>query len=174
MSRTKGLIWLNLALVIVAWLLAFWIYDGLPERFPAHFDLKGEPDRWTDKNPFEFFLLPSVSTLIITLILILLRYPEYYNFPQKMEVREWPREYSQPVYEYLKQAVLTIGVLLSLMFIYIQCMINETAHSTRLNNSNIWVMIAITAIWLPITIYFVLQISKIVKKQRFKLENDGK
>ncbi len=170
MNKITGLIWLNIALLLIAWLTAFMIFDSLPDRYPIHFNFEGEPDRWGDKSAFEFFLLPGVLTLIIVLLLVLLRYPQYYNFPQKKEVRKWPEEYKIPVYNYLKQAVLIIGILLSLMFIYLQFMIAESAKSGVMSDSNIWVMILISVIWIPFLIIFLLRINKIVKKIRKKID----
>src|SRR6185436_18667262 len=43
-------------------------YEGLPDRFPVHFGLTGEPDRWMAKSPQAVFLLPAVNLLVSGLL----------------------------------------------------------------------------------------------------------
>jgi uncharacterized membrane protein len=39
-------------------------YGSLPDRFPVHFGVTGEPDRWVAKSPRAVFLLPAVNLLV--------------------------------------------------------------------------------------------------------------
>lgn len=43
-------------------------YEGLPDQFPIHFGLTGEPDRWVAKSPQGVFLLPVVNLLVSGLL----------------------------------------------------------------------------------------------------------
>jgi uncharacterized membrane protein len=39
-------------------------YESLPDRFPVHFGVTGEPDRWVAKSPQAVFLLPALNLLL--------------------------------------------------------------------------------------------------------------
>jgi hypothetical protein len=55
----------QVAIITIAWvgLIAYivYIYPGLPEVIPVHFDLNGIPNRWGNKN--ELFLLAGVAAI---------------------------------------------------------------------------------------------------------------
>ena len=170
MDRITALTWLNIGLLLILWIFSIIAFGDLPEKIPSHFDFEGKPDRWSEKNAIEFFLLPAVLTIINIVLLILLRFPHHYNFPHRYEVRKWPARFQKPVYNYIKLLVLVICLLINLMFIYIQYMIVDTSRSYPLNKSHTWLLILIAFIWLPIMIYAVIKINKIVKEQREKLD----
>lgn len=43
-------------------------YEALPNRFPLHFGLNGEPDRWVAKSPQAVFLLPAINLLVSSML----------------------------------------------------------------------------------------------------------
>ncbi len=45
------------------WRAAAW-YPRLPDRFPIHFDLAGNPDGWATKSAGAWFLLPALASLL--------------------------------------------------------------------------------------------------------------
>jgi uncharacterized membrane protein len=46
------------------WLVAIWLWPGLPERIPMHFDLAGTPDREVERTLLNWFLLPGFGTAL--------------------------------------------------------------------------------------------------------------
>ena len=169
MDRKTLLIWLNIGLLILAWIMALSSYDSLPERIPTHFNFKGQPNAWGEKSPYIFFMLPVVQSLIVLLIFILLRYTHLYNFPQKKEVRNWPDKYRQPVYDFLKLFMLLIALLLNIMFLIIQKMIIDSSKAGEMNPYQTWFMLIITFMWLPLIIVFFMKMNKLVAEQRRKI-----
>jgi uncharacterized membrane protein len=169
MDRKTLLIWLNVGLLIVAWMMAFSSYNSLPDHIPTHFNFQGQPDAWGEKSPFMFFLLPATQTVIVVLMLILLRFPQYYNFPQKKEVRNWPEKFSRPVYDFLKHFILIVALLINVMFLIIQSMIISSAKAGEMNPYWKWCMIISALIWLPLLITFLVKINKLVTIQRKKI-----
>lgn len=56
-----------LVALAVLWSSAAWLWTGLPERFPVHFDAGGTPDRWVERSALGWFLLPGLGTLLVAL-----------------------------------------------------------------------------------------------------------
>lgn len=50
--------------LVVLWSLALWLWPSLPERLPMHFDLQGTPDRYEQRSPTAWFLLPGLATVL--------------------------------------------------------------------------------------------------------------
>jgi len=50
--------------VAVLWICALWLWPGLPELIPVHFDAGGVPDRFGARTPFNWFLLPGIATVM--------------------------------------------------------------------------------------------------------------
>lgn len=46
--------------IIIPMLILIYYYPLLPDRIPVHWDWKGDPDRWAEKNFFSVFFLPVV------------------------------------------------------------------------------------------------------------------
>lgn len=60
-----------LLLAILA--VSFYYFPRLPEKIPAHFNIKGSPDRIGDK--IEFMILPAIAALVYFLLGWLARRP---------------------------------------------------------------------------------------------------
>jgi hypothetical protein len=61
LGRTLTAVALLGALILLG--LAFWLYPGLPEQVPMHFDQAGQPDRLAP--PTDIFYLPLVGFLVL-------------------------------------------------------------------------------------------------------------
>ena len=165
-SEQNWLLWLNILVLIFAWVIAISAYGGLPDRIPTHFNFAGKPDAWSNKNVFSFFLLPAVQTFLVILLVWLRKYPYLYNFPHKREVREWPEKYSRPVYDFLKKFMLILAFLLNAMFTLIQFMVINAARSGEIGRMANPIIILITIIWIPLLIYLVVKINRIIREQK--------
>lgn len=170
-SRQTVFIWVNIILLALAWYIAIHAYGTLPDKIPTHFDFKGYPNDWGQKNPYSFFLMPLVQSIIVLIIIRLRKYPHLYNFPRKREVRNWPEENRQPVYDFLSMFMLVVAFILNLTFIFIQTMIINTARTARMNSSDFFLMLCIVIVWIPLLTYLFLKINKIVSEQREALKH---
>ena len=165
-SGQNLLLWFNIILLVFIWFVAISSYGGLPARIPTHFNFAGKPDAWGNKSIFSFFLLPAVQTVLVVLILWLRKYPYLYNFPHKGEVRKWPEQYSRPVYGFLKKFMLILAFLLNVMFIYIQFITINSARIGELGGLAGPILILLIIIWIPLLVYLIIKINRIVKAQR--------
>ena len=70
----------------VYWLACSVYVRRLPDRYPIHFNMRGEPDGWAS-GTFEWFLLPLIATFTVLLILTIGRLarssPQLWNVPEK-------------------------------------------------------------------------------------------
>src|SRR5437870_2236214 len=66
--------WLSLA-ILLATAVALWLlWDRLPERWPAHYGLNGQPDGWATKTPFGVFLPVGAGLLMCGFFELLIRF----------------------------------------------------------------------------------------------------
>jgi len=144
-------------------------YSTLPERIPVHFNWDGTPDRWADKSIIHFYMLPGLATIISLFMLIISRYPQLYNFPQKEEVKLWPPEHKKPVYAILNRMMYLIGLAISVLFLFIQIQVIQGAKSQNFTPSNLWPMWILVAGIVLLPIYYLVQVSRLVKTIREKL-----
>jgi uncharacterized membrane protein len=57
-------------LTLSAWVLAAWLYSGLPQRVPIHWNIEGKVDGWGDKS-WATFLMPGMMTGMLVLFVFL-------------------------------------------------------------------------------------------------------
>jgi uncharacterized membrane protein len=62
MSRPYWII--AILLTISAWALAAWVYPGLPQRVPTHWNIEGKVDGWGDKS-WATFLMPGMMVVFL-------------------------------------------------------------------------------------------------------------
>jgi uncharacterized membrane protein len=158
----------GLALILI-WVLSINAYSVLPSRIPVHFTWDGTPDRWADKTVLHFFLLPGLASIISIFMLVISRFPYLYNFPQKEEVRQWPIEQRQPVYAVLNRMMYWIGLLIAVMFLFIQLQIIQGAKTQSFQPANLWPMWILVAVITLLPIYYLVRLSRLVKEIRERL-----
>ena len=95
-------------------ILLFSVWNQLPEQVPAHYGLTGEVDRWGSKS--ELFLLPGIGFLILVTMQALERFPEAYNYPERLNASNAPRFYmnSRRMLNQMKNICLAVFALISL------------------------------------------------------------
>ncbi|MBN1771519.1 MAG: DUF1648 domain-containing protein [Deltaproteobacteria bacterium] len=125
-------IWLGHA--VFAWLAA----SRLPERYPVHFNLAGQPDRWAVRGDFEWYLLVlmgGVFGLGLTLLgLFFHRLPlRTINVPGKRQLLALSPERRAPVLRVAAWMVLLLGLLIVAMFASIQYAMYRSAHAGRVD-----------------------------------------
>lgn len=72
----EAIIW---ALILGFWTYTIVIYCKLPESIPSHINEFGEAADY--KQKFTLFLLPSISTIIVTVLSIFNQKPHLFNYP---------------------------------------------------------------------------------------------
>ncbi len=63
----ESLIWLVMAIPVVYFLL---VYNQLPQQIPIHFNIHGQPDNWTAKASFIYFLLGMTWGVYLIIVLV--------------------------------------------------------------------------------------------------------
>ncbi len=117
--KPRDLITIHVLLLVAMTALSVMGYRSLPERYPIHFTLQGQPDRWSEKGSGEFWLVPAIGILLGLGFLFLLRFPQHFNYPQKEQVNRWPLSRRVPIYEKLLEFLLVIAILTDGIFLAI-------------------------------------------------------
>ena len=128
----------NAAFLFLTVLIAYAWYPKLPARFPSHFGLAGNPDRWSGKGAFlAIVAIPFILTLVFY---ILIRFmprlassPQRLNIPHKEEFLKLPAE-KQLVYWALLQEFLAglIAVINLLFYLIIRGTVRVAAGQASL------------------------------------------
>lgn len=59
-----------------------YIWNGLPDEVPVHYNALGEVDRWGSK--MELLILPIVGAFIAVLMQLFEKFPESHNYPERL------------------------------------------------------------------------------------------
>jgi uncharacterized membrane protein len=65
--------WLEATLLLAPFLVIAAFWNKLPARFPTHWNLRGEVDRWTSSKSIEVFAVPLIALAIVALLHVLPR-----------------------------------------------------------------------------------------------------
>lgn len=82
------------------WMLAAILWHGLPDRFPVHFNLKGEPDGFVRKEYANWYMLPltgaGTTALLLGLTFVIRPFTrgeaKWLNVPRKKDFLKLPPE----------------------------------------------------------------------------------
>lgn len=128
-ERVVGPALMMAALMLQAalWWRAVQWYPRLPDRIPVHFDASGTPDRWTQRNPTEWFLLPAVSLGLLGLLLgvglalpwFARHAPELINVPHKKRFLQLPIKSRIAVLAPTRTFMAWTATLLGAMFLWL-------------------------------------------------------
>lgn len=88
------------------------IWGKLPEEVPAHYNAKGEVDRWGSK--WELTILPLVSFFQLIFIQALEHFPEIHNYPKRFNESNAKAFYlnSRKMINQMKNTVLIVFSLI--------------------------------------------------------------
>ncbi len=131
-AAATGALWVGHALFV--WLAA----SRLPERYPVHFDVAGQPDRWAARGDFEWYLLVLLGGLLglgLTLLgLYFHKIPlRYVNLPGKDRLLGLPPERRAPVLRVAAWLLVLLGLLIVAMFGSIQYVMYRSAWMGRVD-----------------------------------------
>jgi uncharacterized membrane protein len=82
-------------LVALSFLVIIITYDSLPSTIPHHYNKKGEPDGFGDKETI--WLLPVLGFCLYVLLTAAGRYPHLFNFPYKITRGNIERQYRNSI-----------------------------------------------------------------------------
>ncbi|MSR28957.1 MAG: DUF1648 domain-containing protein [Phycisphaerales bacterium] len=110
--------------IAAMWTIAGTLYPTLPPQIPLHFDGSGSPDRWGPPNFWNWFLLPSIGTVvplfltgIAAVIPWLLRnYPGLVSIPRRVQFLALPPDGQRRALTALAGMLLWISTVLVWMF----------------------------------------------------------
>lgn len=72
----------SLALLLAMFVYALTAWSGLPDIIPIHFDAKGQPDGYGAR--LHIFFSPLLSLVLYTLLTLVNRRPDLFNYPVKI------------------------------------------------------------------------------------------
>ena len=115
------------ASLVTLWGFAITLYPKLPALIPAHFNGRGEPDRWKTTTPMGWYDLPGIGTGLIVLMLgagwfsrwAALRKPQLVNIPFKDRFLAASPGRRAWVIEPIAAALALDGVAIAGLFLYI-------------------------------------------------------
>lgn len=84
----------TLATIIVIVTLIFFIafYEKIPSLIPTHYGFNGEVDSWGNKDILWYFVIGNI--VINTLLGVLVKYPQKYNYPFKVTDKNREKVYA--------------------------------------------------------------------------------
>lgn len=131
MKNLKPLFAVNLALWLAAWTFSVYYYPLLPHRIPTHFGFNGQADAWSQKSWLVIFLMPLLQTLVLGLLGVFYRYPQYSNIPSTVALEALEPEYRERVYGMIRRMLLAIGTWLSAILVYLHFEMLQAGLSSR-------------------------------------------
>ena len=151
------------------WLFSLWAWPNLPERIPMHFDFHGNPDRWAAGSSYEWFLLPTVASVLVALLLApaiaMPRIPVgTINLPNKKAFLQLPRERQLAVLGKVSVMLYSIALLPNLLMLYLQVTIYRVAQGASSGLSAVPVL-AVTVAALLGTALWVVHLSRAIDRE---------
>ncbi len=121
------------AIVAAHWALAVFWYSRLADRIPIHFNIRGEPDRWTDEPFVAWFALPVVNTLLLLALVggsrLARKVPHLWNVPEKKKFLALTESQREPIVERLFAVMDAAAIYTAVLLLYIQTAIYMAAVS---------------------------------------------
>lgn len=109
-------------LVCIGWGLYFQNIAALPDQIPVHFNLQGNVDRYGSKSSLMWLAILSSCTVFG--LVLLSRFPQYFNYPIKITAENAPFEYQKG-----KTVIAIVNVLTAALMTYILqrlCQVNTS------------------------------------------------
>jgi len=110
-----------LLMLLVLWVLVAIAYPYLPDVIPIHFNIKGQADGFGPKD--FIWLEPLVASVLYTVMTLVNRRPDTFNYPVKITPENAGRQYAlaSRLMRYLKLVVVAV-MLLIVLFVALPAM----------------------------------------------------
>lgn len=169
--------YLNTVLFGLVIVLSVVLWQGMPERYPIHFGLSGEPDGWAE-GPGMWVLLMAICTLSFGKAHLAQRFllndPDsaLLNVPWKDRFQRLPRERKVQVMRRLNRMLGLLNTGLLLIFLAVMLMVYHTARDP----ASPWVAVSRGSLWLAVALVMVVPLAETVGVRRMirrKLQEEG-
>jgi uncharacterized membrane protein len=144
MMTQRQLETVSFILVALLWGYTAMSVAALPDTIPTHFNLAGEANSVGSKTMLWMF--PVIATILVGLMKIIKRHPEYLNYPYK--ITEENRERQQQLAFMLLSGIASVIPLLFAFIIY------STTKYVENGRFDFPVFPVMLGVFLPIVIYF--------------------
>ncbi len=129
------------------------IQGDLPEKIPMHFNYKGEPDNWGNRDSIWF--LPVLVIMLYATMEAITRIPHLFNYPVEITPENAKRQYTMGI-----RLIRFINIGIVALFFYLS-RITVHASLTGKAESAAGVIIMISLFtFLPIIVYYILALKK--------------
>ncbi|MEH7109958.1 DUF1648 domain-containing protein [Bacillus sp. JJ1764] len=81
----------SILLIVGQFIYLFYLYKGLPDKVPVHFNAMGKADGWGGKG--SIWTIPIIESLLFITLSFVERYPHVYNYPVRITEENAPRLY---------------------------------------------------------------------------------
>ncbi|WP_239618150.1 DUF1648 domain-containing protein [Cohnella mopanensis] len=104
-----------LTLIVFLWGIVYLVaqWTDLPATVPAHYNGKGEIDRWGSK--WELAILPAIAIILSAGLSVLSRFPHLYNYPVTITEENAVKQYSLA-----RKMVIWMNLEIQVLFCYIE------------------------------------------------------
>ena len=92
--------------------IPIYFYNDLPDSLPIHFNIKGQPDAFGNKN--SIWLLPSIGLFLYIGMTMLNRIPHLFNYSTKVT-----NENAEELYRNETRTIRLFKVIVVILFVYI-------------------------------------------------------
>ena len=120
--------------LLTYWAACFVWFPKLPDRYPIHFDVRGQPDGWSE-GAFGWFLLPVIATVTVILLILVgklaRRAPQLWNIPEKQRFLALSAAERRPIVEVLEGILDLAGLYALVVIVMCQWAIYQSALSAR-------------------------------------------
>lgn len=107
------------------------VYPRLPQRFPIHFGISGQPDGWATRSLLSWLALPLVAAGVALLLEVLSRLsasrPELWNVPEKARFLALTPDERAPIVHRLQRFMGLVGVMTTALMAVVQASIYHAA-----------------------------------------------
>ena len=100
-----------IALIVLVTLPLIYFGD-LPDKIPSHFNIKGQPDSYSQKS--SIWVLPALGIFLYLAMHLINRYPHVFNYPQKITKDNALRHYSLAT-----RMIRILSILITCAFAYL-------------------------------------------------------
>ena len=169
---------LNTVLFLLFLTLAVYLGLSLPERYPVHFDLSGEPTRWEERGIGMWVLLVAIGTLSFAQMhlfqRVLLTDPDsrLLNVPYKDAFFRLPRERRIPVFRRMNRLLGLLNTSLLVIFTALLLVTWWSAHQP-----GVWpARVSLWTLWLTLAFALIFPLTEAwgaTRMIRRKLEEEG-
>ncbi|MDT0293926.1 DUF1648 domain-containing protein [Mesonia ostreae] len=139
-----------LFILILSGLLLFLIpayyFSLLPEIIPIHYNFKGKPDGYGNKN--NIWLLSMIGNVLAFGLYQLTRHPALFNYPENIT-----RKKKQILFTYSKRTTLCLAVVISFTILYLVIMTVQVALNYEEGLSNYFSPIFLVLLLSPVVYY---------------------